>query len=128
MLQSLRFGLERFTRTTEYERGEFSPLTKEGTHVLTISEHNLQDYAVILVGMKQQDPQQLAQYSDTYIAFVGDILHVKAAGRTLAELHNKLKEKNITQATITYIPPVDKTLTLSIPSFACYTNLIPSLD
>jgi hypothetical protein len=75
---------------------------------VTISEHNLQDYAIILVGMKQQDPQQLAKYSDKYIAFVGDILHVKAAGKTLAELHNKLKEQNITQATITYIPPVDK--------------------
>jgi hypoxanthine-guanine phosphoribosyltransferase len=58
--------------------------------------------------MKQQDPQQLAKYSDKYIAFVDDILHVKAAGKTLTELHNKLKEQNITEATITYIPPVDK--------------------
>ena len=70
--------------------------------------NDLRLYAIILVDMKQQDPQELAQYSDKYIAFVGDILHVKAAGNTLAELHTKLKEQNITQATITYIPPVDK--------------------
>jgi hypothetical protein len=57
--------------------------------------------AIILVSMKQQDPQQLAKYSDKYIAFVDDILHVKAAGKTLTELHNKLKEQNITKATIT---------------------------
>jgi hypothetical protein len=75
---------------------------------VTISKHNLQDYAIILVGMRQQNSQELAKYSDKYIAFVGDILHVKAAGKTLTELHDKLKEKNITKATITYIPPVDK--------------------
>jgi hypothetical protein len=68
--------------------------------------------------MKQQDVQQLAKYSDKYIAFVGDILHVKAVGKTMTEVYNKLKAKKITDATITYIPPVDKTLTLSIPSFA----------
>jgi hypoxanthine-guanine phosphoribosyltransferase len=58
--------------------------------------------------MKQQDVQQLAKYSDKYIAFVGDILHVIASGTTMTEVTNILKEQNITKATITYIPPVDK--------------------
>jgi hypothetical protein len=65
--------------------------------------------------MKQQDLQQLVQYSDTYVAYVGDILHVKAAGNTMTEVYNELKKQNITDATITYIPPVDKAITLSIP-------------
>jgi hypothetical protein len=73
--------------------------------------NNLRLYAIILVGMKQQDLQQLAQYSDQYIAFVGDILHVIASGTSLTEVHNQLKEKNVTKATITYIPPVDKAFT-----------------
>jgi hypothetical protein len=63
--------------------------------------------------MDQQDLQQLVQYSDKYIAFVGDIYHVIASGTSLTEVHNKLKEKKITDATITYIPPVDKSLTLA---------------
>jgi hypothetical protein len=58
--------------------------------------------------MKQQDLQQLLKYSDKYVAFVGDILHVKAVGKTMTEVQNKLEEQNITKATITYIPPVDK--------------------
>ena len=58
--------------------------------------------------MKQQDPQQLVKYSDKYVAFVGDILHVIASGTSMTEVHNQLKEKKITDATITYIPPVDK--------------------
>jgi hypothetical protein len=58
--------------------------------------------------MKQQDFLQLVKYSDKYIAFVGDILHVIASGTSMTEVHNKLKEQNITDATITYIPPVDK--------------------
>jgi hypothetical protein len=65
--------------------------------------------------MKQQDLQQLAKYSDKYVAFVGDILHVKAVGTSMTEVHNQLKEKKITNATITYIPPVAKSVTLSIP-------------
>jgi hypothetical protein len=58
--------------------------------------------------MKQQDLQQLVQYSDKYVAFVGDILHVIASGNSMSEVYNKLKEKKITDATITYIPPADK--------------------
>jgi hypothetical protein len=73
--------------------------------------NKLRRYAIILVSMKQQDLQQLAQYSDQYIAFVGDILHVIASGTSLTELHTQLKKKNITKATITYIPPVDKVFT-----------------
>jgi hypothetical protein len=68
--------------------------------------------------MKQQDIQHFVKYSDKYVAYVGDILHVIASGTSMTEVHNILKEKKITDATITYIPPVDKTLTLSIPSFA----------
>jgi hypothetical protein len=49
------------------------------------------------------------------VAFVGDILHVIASGTSLTEVHTQLKEKKITDATITYIPPVAKSLTLSIP-------------
>jgi hypothetical protein len=75
---------------------------------VTILEHNLQDYVIILVAMRQQDPQQLAKYSDKYVAFVGDIFHVIASGTSMTEVHNKLKAQNITEATITYIPPVDK--------------------
>jgi hypothetical protein len=66
--------------------------------------------------MKQQDLQQLIEYSDKYIAYVGDILHVKAVGKTMTEVYNKLKAKNITDATITYIPPADK-------SFSPYASL-----
>jgi hypothetical protein len=63
--------------------------------------------------MKQQDLQQLANYSDKYIAFVGYILHVIASGTSLTEVHNQLTEKKITDATITYIPPVDKSISFA---------------
>ena len=66
--------------------------------------------------MKQQDLQQLIQYSNKYVGFVGDILHVKAVGKTMTEVYTKLKEQNITEATITYIPPADK-------SFSPYASL-----
>jgi hypothetical protein len=62
--------------------------------------------------MKQQDLQALAKYSDTYVAFVGDIRHVVASGSSMTEVSTQLKAKHITAATITYIPPVDKVLTL----------------
>jgi hypothetical protein len=68
--------------------------------------------------MKQQDLKQLANYSDKYVAFVGDILHVIASGTSTGEVYKKLKAEKITAATITYIPPVAKPLTLSTPSFA----------
>jgi hypothetical protein len=58
--------------------------------------------------MKQQDIQHFVKYSDKYVAYVGDILHVIASGTSMTEVHNILKEKKITDATITYIPPVDK--------------------
>jgi hypothetical protein len=66
--------------------------------------------------MKPQDLQQFVQYSDKYIAYVGDILHVKAVGKTMTEVYNKLKEQQITDATITYIPPADK----SFSPYAAY--------
>jgi hypothetical protein len=58
--------------------------------------------------MKQQDVHHFVKYSDKYVAYIGDILHVIASGTSLTEVHNILKEKKITDATITYIPPVDK--------------------
>jgi Family of unknown function (DUF5678) len=66
--------------------------------------------------MKQPDLQQLVKYSDKYVAFVGDILHVKAVGKTMSEVYKKLQEQKITDATITYIPPADK-------SFSPYASL-----
>jgi hypoxanthine-guanine phosphoribosyltransferase len=67
--------------------------------------------------MKKLDLQELANYSDKYVAFVRDIRHVIASGTSLADVQNILKEKKISDATITYIPLVDKSLTLSIPFF-----------
>jgi hypothetical protein len=58
--------------------------------------------------MKQRNLQQFFQYSDKYVAFVGDILDVIASGKSMSEVQNKLKAQKITDATITYIPPVDK--------------------
>jgi hypothetical protein len=75
----------------------------------------LPEYAIIYVGMKRQDLRHLVNYSDKYVAFVGDILHVIASGTSMSEVYKKLKEKKISDATITYIPPLDKSLTLSIP-------------
>jgi hypothetical protein len=70
--------------------------------------------------MKQQDLHQLVQYSDKYVAFIGDIRHVIASGTSMSEVYQKLKEKKITDATITYVPPVDKSVAFassSLPRF-----------
>jgi hypothetical protein len=56
--------------------------------------------------MKQQDAQHFIKYSDQYVAFIGDIMHVIASGTSMSEVYKKLKEQKITDATITYIPPV----------------------
>jgi hypothetical protein len=61
---------------------------------------------------KQDVEDQLVKYSDTYVAFVGDIRHVIATGTTMSAVYKQLKEKKITNATITYIPPVDRVLSL----------------
>jgi hypothetical protein len=61
--------------------------------------------------MKQPDVQQFIKYIDKYVAFAGDIRHVVASGTSLTEVQNQLKAKKITDATITYIPPVDKSFT-----------------
>jgi hypothetical protein len=58
--------------------------------------------------MKQHGVHHFVKYSDKYVAYVGDIFHVLASGSSMAEVQNKLTEQNITKATITYIPPVDK--------------------
>jgi hypothetical protein len=67
--------------------------------------------------MKKQDiDAQFVKYSNTSVAFVGDIRHVIATGATMSEVYKKLKDKQITNATITYIPPVDKVLSLDATS------------
>jgi hypothetical protein len=50
-----------------------------------------------------------------YVAYVDDILHVIASGTSMTEVQNKLTAQHVTKVTITYIPPVDKSTTLSIP-------------
>lgn len=63
--------------------------------------------------MKQQDLLQLAKYSDKYVAYVGDILHVVASGASMSEVQNILQANKITVATITYIPPVHSAITFT---------------
>jgi hypothetical protein len=60
--------------------------------------------------MNQQYVQYFVKYSDQYVAFVGNSRDVIASGKSMHEVYNKLKEKKITEATITYIPPVDKSI------------------
>jgi hypothetical protein len=59
---------------------------------------------------KQDIDQQLLKYSDKYVGFIGDIRNVVATGSTMTEVYKQLKEKQITNATITYIPPVEKSV------------------
>ena len=65
--------------------------------------------------MKKSDFGILENYSDKYIAYSGEILNILASGSTMKDVELKLKKKNITEATITYIPPVNK-------SFSPYAN------
>jgi hypothetical protein len=58
--------------------------------------------------MKKQNTEILLQYSDKYIAYIDDIEQIIASGNTMIEVDKQLKKNNVKQATITYIPPVDK--------------------
>ena len=56
----------------------------------------------------KKDFKILAKYSDRYIAYSGEILNIIASGKTMQIVEKELKKKNISSATITYIPPADK--------------------
>lgn len=58
--------------------------------------------------MSDKDLKQLLKYSDKYIAYVGKLLNVIAFGDTMADVERKLISKKIKDATITYIPPSNK--------------------
>lgn len=58
--------------------------------------------------MKKNDFEILIQYSDKYIAYVDRMFNILASGSTISEVEEQLTKKDITDATITYIPPVDK--------------------
>lgn len=58
--------------------------------------------------MKQNDLERLAKYSDKYVAYAGKLLNVLAFGSTIKDVEKKLKAKKISKATITYIPPINK--------------------
>jgi len=61
--------------------------------------------------MIDNDLKQLLKYSDKYVAYVGKYLNIIASGKTMNEVEKKLKNKKIKDATITYIPPKDKSFT-----------------
>ncbi len=65
--------------------------------------------------MHKNDLKILAKYSDKYIAYTGKILNILASGSTMQAVEKELKKKNISTATITYMPPVNK-------SFSPYGN------
>lgn len=56
----------------------------------------------------KNDFEILAKYSDKYIAYSDKILNIIASGATMQAVEKELKKKNISTATITYIPPANK--------------------
>lgn len=58
--------------------------------------------------MSDKDLKQLLKYSDKYVAYVGKFLNIIASGDTMADVERKLISKKIKDATITYIPPSNK--------------------
>lgn len=58
--------------------------------------------------MKKEDIKILLKYSDEYIAFVGSILNIIAHGKSMSEVAKQLKAEKIENATISYVPPVNK--------------------
>ena len=58
--------------------------------------------------MSDKDLKQLLKYSDKYVAYVGKFLNIIASGNSMTEVEKKLKSKKIKDATITYIPPSDR--------------------
>lgn len=61
--------------------------------------------------MSKKEIKILLKYSDMYIAYAGKLLNILASGSSMTEVEKKLKKKNISDAIITYIPPVDKSFT-----------------
>jgi hypothetical protein len=61
--------------------------------------------------MNDQSLEQLLKYSDKYIAYVDEYLNIIASGKSIGDVENQLKDKGVKDATITYIPPVNKTFT-----------------
>ena len=57
---------------------------------------------------KKNDLEVLAKYSDKYIAYSGKVFNVLASGSTMLAVEKELKKKKISKATITYIPPANK--------------------
>ncbi|QQG40830.1 MAG: hypothetical protein HYV37_00715 [Candidatus Levyibacteriota bacterium] len=60
--------------------------------------------------MKKIDAKKLIKYEDQYVAFKGDKSSVLAFGITIKELEKKLDKLEITNAIISYIPPIGKSL------------------
>ena len=65
--------------------------------------------------MKKSDLEILTSYSDQYIAYAGKILNILASGSTIKDVEKKLKRKKISKATITYIPPANKSFSPLCP-------------
>ncbi len=62
--------------------------------------------------MKQVSIEELAKYSDRYIGLTRDRTKIVASGKTIKILIKKLDKLGDKDAVITYIPPIDKALTL----------------
>lgn len=61
--------------------------------------------------MNKKIVEKLIKYSDEYVAFIGDYMNIIASGKSMSEVEKQLKNKHIKDATITYIPPLDKSFT-----------------
>ncbi len=61
--------------------------------------------------MSNKDLKQLLKYSDKYVAYVGKYLNIIASGKNMIDVEKQLKNKKIKDATITYIPPSDRSFT-----------------
>lgn len=59
--------------------------------------------------MSDKDAKQLLKYSDKYVAYAGGFMNIIASGETMADVEKKLTSQKIKDATITYIPPANKT-------------------
>lgn len=51
--------------------------------------------------------EELALYSDQYIALTQDRVKIIASGKTIKELEGKLKKMNVKNVIIHYVSPID---------------------
>lgn len=58
--------------------------------------------------MNKKELQVIMENSDRYIAYAGKIVNILASGKSLKDVENQLAKSKIKEATITYIPPLDK--------------------